>query len=67
MNSYFVCLLCPDISTLINHYIFLSPSPPPSKINPTMIYSYGEYCLFPITPFFLQEEMRKLPARWMEL
>lgn len=66
MNFYCVCLLWPDLSTLINHYTFVSPSHPPSKINPTMIYSYRRYCLFPVTPSFLQEEMRKLPARWME-
>jgi len=50
MNPYFTCLLWSDISTLINYYSFISPSPSPSEVNPTMIYSYGGYCLFPIFP-----------------
>lgn len=50
MNPYFICLLWLDISTLTNHYTFISPSPSPSEVNPTVIYSYWGYCLFTIFP-----------------
>lgn len=67
LQKILISSACYDqISYLLYLYTIVSPSLPPSKINPTMIYSCRGYCLFPITPFFLQEEMRKLPAGWME-